>query len=197
VKILVTGSNGMIGKHLCAALKEHEITELDIGGYHKPRPREFDGIIHLAAVSRVSAAEKDPVQAMATNVLGTCEMLNIPHGWFIFASTTEKPTNVYGLSKRTAEEYIRLRSQRYIILRLANVYGPGMAEDKLLPKIRNGASFKEDVLPFEHIHVDDVCAQIKTAMAQFERPGFKSYTMKLATGVAKTPKELLDVAASY
>lgn len=193
----MTGCEGFIGKHLMPKLAGHEVTGVDLkkgfatGGY--------DGIIHLAAVSRVSEGEKHPVKCVETNLLLTADYLELKPKWFIFASTCEKPTNVYGWSKRAAEDYIKLKAPKYIIYRLSNVYGPGMAQDKLLPRLARGEIDKLDdgVLPFEHIPVSVVVEMIRLSIQKFEEPAFKSFTLKLAAGIARTKEELKSVATSY
>ena len=196
-RILVTGSEGFIGKHLIHALHEHEVIGCDLGTKELTGP--FDGIIHLAAVSRVRDAEIDRIKCLETNIVFTAQMLEWKPDWFIFSSTCEPPENVYGFSKWTAEQYVELVANKSVILKLTNVYGPGMAEDKLLPRLARGEIKKlnEGVLPFEHIHVKDVVAQIVGFIPTFNEPCFKSFKMKLCTGIAKTQAELLNVATSY
>lgn len=199
-KILITGSAGFIGRNVHKALaQKHEVVGLEIYGYDPAPLKEYDGIIHLAAVSRVSAGEANPVKCLQTNIIETAKVLEIPHKWFIFASTCEPTHNVYGYSKRAAEDYIKLRSPKHVILRLVNVYGTGMQEDKLLPLLSRGEATKisKNVLPFEHIHVDNVVERIVDTIKEFDWPAFKSYTMKLSTGTAYTTEELGHVAASY
>lgn len=193
MRILVTGSSGFIGKHLMAALPDAIPCDVDTQSIEGP----FDGIIHLAAVSRVRDAEADRIKAMETNILFTAQLLEFKPRWFLFASTCESAQTVYGYTKYAAEDYIRLRHPRHIIARLANVYGPGMAKDKLLPKVREGAAITPAALPFEYVHVDDVVKHIQFLIREFERPDFKPYTLKLASGIAKTEDELRRVAASY
>ena len=198
MRILVTGSNGFIGKHVVEKLKdEHEVVPYDIGRTLVRGP--FDGIIHLAAVSNVRDADKDPVAALHTNIILTAMMLDRKPKWFIYAGTSEKPTNVYGLSKRAAEDYVKLKAEKYVIFRLTNVHGKGMREDKLLPRLARNETVQlhDKVLPFEHIPVSVVAEMIRLAVAKFDDPDFRSYTMKLATGIARTEQELRDVAASY
>ena len=194
-RILVTGSEGFIGRHVVKALLHHDLVLCDI--HTKELTGPFDGIIHLAAVSRVRDAEADRIKCLETNILLTARMIEWNPRWFIFASTCEPPTNVYGFSKRVAEDYIKMVCRNYVIFRLANVYGPGMAEDKLIPSVRNGAEPHERVFPFEHIHVDTVAEMIRLAVGRFDEPHFKPYTMKLATGVARTKAQLVNVATSY
>ena len=197
-KILVTGCKGFIGKHLMPALKEHEVIGVDLDG-DESVTGPLDGIIHLAAVSRVRDAEADRIKCLQTNIILTAMVLEWKPKWFIFASTCEKPANIYGFSKRVAEDYIRLRAQKHVILRLTNVYGTGMQEDKLLPRLRRDEikTLHEDALPFEYIHIDDVVAQIARIIPTFDNRSFKSFTVKMSTGIAKTEKELRHVAASY
>ena len=197
-RILVTGSAGFIGTHLLPEINGHEVVGYDFGKRFVHGP--FDGIIHLAAISGVAAGEKDHVECLQTNLVLTASLLReFNPAWIIFASTNEKPKNVYGLSKHFAEDYIRLHGTKHIIIRLSNVYGPGMREDKLLPRLKRGDAVElyDDALPFEYIHVDDVVAQIVRMIPTFENQAFKSYTLKMASGVANSEKQLRHVAASY
>jgi nucleoside-diphosphate-sugar epimerase len=196
MRLLITGSAGFLGKHLMKSMPD--AIGYDIGKTMVKGP--FDGIIHLAAISRVSTGEKDPVATLQTNIMLTANLLaEFKPRWFIFASTCEKPTNIYGFSKRAAEDYIKLRQQKYVIFRLSNVYGPGMAEDKLLPRLarKEITDLDAGVLPFEHIPVSVVAEMIHLVIPRFDDPDFRSYTMKLAAGVARTKEELLSVATSY
>lgn len=108
-----------------------------------------DTVFHLAAQADVQHSIREPLSDMDINVGGTLNILNACRKAgvrkVIFASTsgvygdlqkgilTEDdpvlPISFYGLSKLTAEHYIRLYSHlfglSYTVLRFANVYGPG------------------------------------------------------------------------
>ncbi|WP_146553867.1 NAD-dependent epimerase/dehydratase family protein [Rummeliibacillus sp. SL167] len=107
-----------------------------------------DALFHLAAQADVGKSVENPVEDARVNIDGTINLLQSCVGSsvrkFIFSSTsavygniqrdmiTENertvPSSFYGLSKLSAESYIRifhdLFGLQYTILRYANVYGP-------------------------------------------------------------------------
>lgn len=135
------------------------------------RPYAF---FHLAAQADVGKSVQHPRYDADVNIIGTINMLEACRQAkvkkFIFASTSavygnlnkellsEKdvslPASYYGLSKMTAESYIRLfyelYRQSYTILRYANVYGP-----RQMPKGEGGvvAVFFDRIKKGGHIHV--------------------------------------------
>jgi len=85
MNILVTGSEGFLGKHLCELLEEkgHMVEKVDmqlgmsVKQYcEKPRFKN-DFIIHLAAHTQVGWCWKHPQEAMENNVSATLDMLNL------------------------------------------------------------------------------------------------------------------------
>ena len=106
-------------------------------------------INHHAAQISVSDSVKNPVKDAESNIIGTLQLLQnaVECGAdkFIFASTggaiygeqdyfparenhPQKPTSPYGLSKLSAEGYLRFYKEQYglkfIIFRYGNVFGP-------------------------------------------------------------------------
>jgi UDP-glucose 4-epimerase len=147
-KILITGSSGYIGSHLCKMLgTEYEVHGLDVKDPQAPvnefyrcdinRPFaipddiEYDAVVHLAALVNVGESEKTPIQYYITNINGTMNVVNrIKAKNFIFASTgaAEKCESAYGISKRAAEDVVREyctvhRTTPYTIFRFYNVIG--------------------------------------------------------------------------
>lgn len=164
-KVLITGGLGLIGSGLKKALNaggiEAEILDLrgrpsdgtlgDIRDLDALRSRlkGCDGIVHLAAVSRVIWGEQDPATCWATNVDGTRNVLravaDAPPGrrpWVVYASSREvygrqdqqpvaedaqlRPINVYGRSKLAAEALTldgRTGGLATAVVRFSNVFG--------------------------------------------------------------------------
>ena len=160
-RILITGSEGLIGRALRAALEGRgaEVVGLDLLGTGREhgdvrslqRVRDAlggcDGVVHLAAVSRVLWGEHDPEGCWNTNVGGLRNVLQAlderrQRPWLLFASSREVygqprrlpatedtpllPVNVYGRSKVEGERLVddaRSRGLRAAMVRLSNVYG--------------------------------------------------------------------------
>jgi nucleoside-diphosphate-sugar epimerase len=172
-KILVTGSAGFIGSWLREYFEKHDtlVVPYDIkdGPIYdvkdinmlKSYIKNIEGIVHLAAVSRVISAQEQPYECISTNIGGVSNILeaartkNDNPPWIIFGSSrevfgepevfpvTEKtpkiPINVYGLSKITGENLCETYSKYYDlkvrILRFSNVYtGINDHLDRVIPK---------------------------------------------------------------
>ena len=147
-KVLITGSSGYIGSHLCKMLEnEYEVHGLDIDEPQAPLNEfyrcdinrqfaipgdiEYDAVIHLAALVRVGESEQIPIKYYITNLNGTMNVINrIKAKNFIFSSTgtAQDCQSAYGISKRAAEDVVREyctqhRKQDYTIFRFYNVVG--------------------------------------------------------------------------
>jgi UDP-glucose 4-epimerase len=147
-KILITGSSGYIGSHLCEMLGEqYEVHGLDmvdpcvsLNEFYRcdirkpflvPGDIEFDAVIHLAALVNVGESEQKPISYYITNLNGTMNVVNkIKTKNFIFASTGAAVSceSAYGISKRAAEDVVKEfctlhRPTPYTIFRFYNVIG--------------------------------------------------------------------------
>ena len=141
MQLLITGSSGFVGKHLCNHFSNgHEVTKFDlpknIRNYELVREsihHDIDAVIHLAAQVRVDTAIKDPYDTFITNVEGTMNVLesmrlnDIPK--LVFASTADVyggnhsgpvgeydtwgTTNPYGASKLAAERLCYAYGETY------------------------------------------------------------------------------------
>lgn len=151
----ITGAQGFMGSHLyenmkkiceCEAFDRQKYNLFDIGSM-----RQFvenkDFIFHTAGTNRASNEE-----LLKVNTLGTLNLLEAIRKYskadtkIVFASSLQvygltqnlihlseseslKPNNVYGLSKKFAEEIINRYNEYYgvksMIFRISNVYGAG------------------------------------------------------------------------
>jgi len=164
-RIIVTGSEGFLGRHLVQKLRREgaEIIGIAKGGdvtdwdqvkiYH-----DIDIIYHLAAKTYIPTANEDPREMYRTNLIGTLNMLELGRRngakSFIFASSyiyghpkyipineshPVNPTNAYSRSKALAEDLCGAYYQDYglgcVIIRAFNIYGEGQKDDFLIPTI--------------------------------------------------------------
>jgi len=184
MQILITGSSGFIGSNLKKFLENKGIEVIsydlkdvppnDVRDFSnlKEKIQEANGVVHLAAVSRVKWAYEDPLKCINTNVGGTINVLQAAretkeHPWIIFGSSrevygesktlpvTEKTPinsiNVYGIAKVTGEKLCENFSKDYglktRVLRFSNVYtGKSDQLDRVIPKFILGAFKNEDLI---------------------------------------------------
>jgi nucleoside-diphosphate-sugar epimerase len=178
-RILITGSCGLVGTGLTPVLEQlgAELRYLDIvahgdaAGDVKDASRVCaavegcDGVIHLAAVSRVIWGEQQPELCWATNVGGLRNVLasaaaSSRKPWVIFASSREvygqpahlpadescplSPVNIYGRSKIEGEALIeaaRHDGVRACTIRLSNVFGSTQDHtDRVVPAFARTAA---------------------------------------------------------
>jgi UDP-glucose 4-epimerase len=225
-KVLVTGCSGYIGSHLCKLLEnDYEVYGLDIREPKHPvkeffqvdinKPfktdREFDAVVHLAALVNVSESEVIPIMYYITNLNGTMNVLNkVKTKNFIFASTGAAALceSAYGISKRAAEDVVteyctRHTSTPHTIFRFYNVLGsssyPPTNPDGLMYKMMESSYTREFTIfgddydtpdgtcVRDYVHVDEICEAIKLAI---ENPANKVEC--LGHGVGYTVKEIFD-----
>lgn len=166
-KILITGSNGFVGQHLAKHLKKSEILTLvdysegqtsdssyrkiDLTSFEELSELDetFDGIVHLAGISRVKDGEDEPQRCMKANLMSTTNILEFARRsenppWVVLAGTVEPPNNFYGLSKHLSEQiadyYAAKCGLSIISLKFSNIYGS--TEDnpsKLIPILIDSA----------------------------------------------------------
>ena len=215
--IFITGIQGFIGSHLAKKMREegHKVIGL-VRDYHSTKwlkealkgsirvrgdvtnfrilkralnQYQIDWCIHLAAMSIVKTAHRDPIGTFSTNVMGTvklleaCRQLEIKklviqstdkvYGNLMDATTSSplKPTEIYGTSKCcidfAAQTFIETYGMSIAISRMCNVYGFDK-ENRIIPNtIRNclhnqsPVIFKNDTSKRQYIHINDACAALK------------------------------------
>ena len=122
-----------------------------------------DAIIHLAAESHVDNSIENPNIFVQTNVIGTCNLLNmaIKYGVerFYHISTDEvygdlsltdepftettpyQPKSPYSASKASSDHFVRAYGNtyqlNYVISNCSNNYGPNQHHEKLIPTVIN------------------------------------------------------------
>ena len=130
MKVLVTGSNGFVGKHVCLALKkhDHDVLSFDLSNEATDLDKfikEADFIIHLAGVNRPLTNEEfyDGNVNLTKKVVDLVKNSNkkIP---ILFSSSIQASLdNDYGKSKKMAEDFLFSSGLPVYVFRLNNVFG--------------------------------------------------------------------------
>jgi len=151
VKVLITGSEGQLGKDLVRMLSdEHELFPFDLdmdvtildGTMKTVTTISPDVVIHAAAYTDVDGCELNPDLAYKVNALGTqnvalaCQrcgaaMLYVSTDFVFDGKKREpylefdepNPLSVYGRSKLAGERYVTSLLDRYYITRTAWLFG--------------------------------------------------------------------------
>jgi UDP-glucose 4-epimerase len=180
---------------------------------------EWESVYHLAAQANVPASVADPVRDFQVNGLGTLHVLEWARkqriGCLVYASTvavyapdssmpvTEDaplgPSSPYGASKLAGEALFRAHGRSYglrtVILRLFNIYGPGMTKyvihdlvRKLLANPRELVILGDGGQVRDYLHVSDAARAFMLAAAH-ARSG---EIINLGSGVPVRIDELAD-----
>ena len=172
MNILLTGSEGFIGKHLHKHLKnnDHKVIPIDklSGNDLLNCDLKYDVglVIHLAGLSGVRDSLDRPTEYWKENVIAGQRLFDyFPNTKILYASSStaiEPWRNPYAMSKYSLEQ---IAPENSIGMRFTTVYGPGAREHMLIPRIlRNDVPFVHTNHTRDFIHVDDIISAIDTLM---------------------------------
>ena len=224
MRILVTGSEGLIGSELTSSLADSGIdvrrfdlkrtADEDIRSINAIRAAlaGVDGVVHLAAVSRVVWGENDTVRCRDTNVRALNHLIHEMiatkmRPWLLFASSREvygeaksfpvdedfplQPLNEYARTKVEGESLV-LAAREYIvanICRFSTVYGSTRDHiDRLMPAFASvaarGGTLRVDGSDnfVDCTHVEDVCRGLMT-VASMSSDGERLPPIHFVSGV--------------
>ena len=153
MRILVTGSNGQLGRALADALAGHELVLRDLPEIDVAEPgsvaaaldeASLDWVVNAAGYTDVDGAESEPDAAERGNVVGprvlavatAARGLPLVHVStdYVFDGETERPytevdapapRTVYGRTKLAGEEAVRASNPRHFVVRTAWLYSTG------------------------------------------------------------------------
>ena len=204
MKLLLTGHKGYVGKHLHTALK----TRYDVATFSEGEDwvkwmqglmRQFspphpEVIIHCGANPDSTYTDPDIFQwnydatRRIADYAANCNARLI----FFSSSCAIRPSDLYGWSKRTAEDYIRARlNGKYTNLRIFNIYGkengretssvPRQIANKMLPELYVPCTR-------DYIHVDDV---VRAVILSLNSEVYGTY--EVGTGVPTQVRDLCNL----
>jgi len=213
MKVLVTGSEGYIGKEL-----KKYLTTLgnEIICYDKKINKNVenihsvhfcDAIVHLAAIAGVSECEEDKDQAVIDNIIASSHIFKLAYKNnkpLIFASSqaAKKPTaNFYATTKYIAEQnafYLNGLGADIRILRFTNIYGGDMnGKNSVIANFTEACKNNKDIIVNgdgnqvrDFIHIQDICKAIFLAL---QNKGI-SEPIDIGTGIGT---RIIDLAKMF
>jgi UDP-glucose 4-epimerase len=182
----------------------------------------FDGVVHLAAVTSVLRSMEQPELTFRTNVEGTHALLEAARAAgvssLVFVSTnavtgpmeapaiteaaTLKPLTPYGATKAAGEmlmsAYTASYGVRCAVLRLTNVYGPGMqAKDSIVARLMRAIRLEGTFEIYgdgrqvrDYVHAADVTAAVGLGLGDEQWSG----PLVIGAGRSLSVLEVLDAA---
>ena len=247
-RILITGGNGYVGRQLTRRLSDrHAVCVVDNLRYGQNRFSAEDlakisfepidiadegavaelvdefaptVIVHLAAVHYIPECERDPWNALRTNLMGLVSLLLAApeNSRFVYASSGAvykpddsphreakaalEPNDIYGLTKLHGEHYVRYLAQKRslaaVIVRLFNVVGPGETNPHLLPEIVAQLKAGHTVVRLgnlwpkrDYIHVEDAARGFATVATVRNLSPKTTVTVNLGTSQPYSVEEIL------
>lgn len=178
-RVAVLGASGQLGSDIAARLREsgaYDVVpfsrgELDVterAALAAALGRGFDVVINCAAFTRVDDCEDEPGRAFLVNAQGAFEVARACResgALCVFVGTdyifdgekgspyrendAAQPLNVYGTSKLAGELLVRQAAPRWLVLRIASLFGArgsrakgGNFVETILARARSGAELR-------------------------------------------------------
>ncbi len=144
MKVVLTGSNGFIGKNLLHKFKDLNwyVWEINVDESTNIAPeygtienmiKQCDGIFHVGAITDTTLNDYNKMlyynYTLSKIIFDLAKKYDKKVVYSSSAATyglgNNIPTNIYGWSKKLAEEYGLKACEKFVALRYFNVYGPG------------------------------------------------------------------------
>lgn len=109
-----------------------------------------DTVVHLAAMKHIDFCELYPAEAIATNVVGTMNLLRLFKGHTSIAMSTDKAveaTGCYGTTKLLLERLVLAKAReddarRHLVVRSGNIFG---SSGSVVPKWRHQIKERNEI----------------------------------------------------
>ncbi|MFP4400624.1 MAG: NAD-dependent epimerase/dehydratase family protein [Candidatus Woesearchaeota archaeon] len=175
--------------------------------------KNIDSVIHLAAYANPKGSEENPLFGAYINIQGALNVFEsamfsdverlvfmsssavygIPKYDVIAEDHPRRPANMYGFSKLVSEQVLSMcKDLDSVILRGANIYGPGQ-KNLLIPGLMEKIASNE--IPYvndavrDYVHVDDISDAILSAL-EYSGP---ERIYNLGTGKGTKITEIWDI----
>lgn len=164
MKILITGSRGMIGSKLFKKVifQYPFVDSIDLKDGQNlltcELPDDIDVVFHLAAQTSVEASWYDPLHDLDNIRLTARLVQKYPKAKIIYANSaaSQDPQSPYGFSKMASGEYLKRFHSNYVSLVFPNVYGGSQSVVDIFKSSNTLTIFGDGLQVRDYVHVDDI-----------------------------------------
>ena len=237
-KILITGASGFIGYNIFHHLKKKNLNVAGLDNFKvknsnidyktkkkiiycdilnkkklKKILKQYDIIIHLAAIEDQKYISKCPDKAFDVNFTGTKNIIDslkkdqliiffssnlvyCKNSRLINEKSLTQPNEIYGISKLLSENYIKLKSKlekfNFFIIRNFTTFGPYQTQKSYIPSLINLALKKKKIdiwnpKKYRDLqYVGDLCENIFQLISNLKKIN-KNLVLNAASGIAHSP----------
>jgi dTDP-4-dehydrorhamnose reductase len=187
LRVLVSGTSSGLGRALQRAFDAEPVVRSRLED-DLPRFRRdgFDLVVHCAADARKDFPVADLPACADSNLTLTGRLLEVPHRLFVHVSSqavypddggpwredddaqqTVAALSIYGVFKRLAEDAVRRRASRALILRCAALVGPEGRTNNIMRILRRepGRLFLSGACPYSLIAYSQIEALVREFLA--------------------------------
>ncbi len=214
-KIFVTGASGFLGAHLCQSLKNRNIECIGFSRKHGPMVdvvinnyRELISfyeqnsiLVNLAGDNRgANSTEEEMVSELSeiykNNMvfISSSNVYGLYNNEKVSEDMTFKHNDDYAVSKISLEQVVL--NNRGLVLRLSNVYGKGMSQNKIFYDIYNQINSSNTHIKLrninvikDYLYIDDFCDAIHLIL---DKP-LKNTIINLGSGIGEKSIDLIKI----
>ena len=210
MKIAVIGAGGFVGSALMRHAPNAEVVGVTRANYDILAAKTWDFVINASNNSKKYLADQNPAEDYVRAVTNQLRVLrDFPAGKHILISSVDvyadltspettgedqeidpESASQYGIHKFQAEEMVRAHCDRFIVLRLAGMVGPGLQKNPIFDILHDRPLWIHPDSEYQFMHTDYVAEYVwQLALSDDE-----NQTFNICGDGFVTPRQVAEMA---